>query len=364
MKKIFSSTIAILAILTGTSCNKNVGTPVVNQKAEKALICLNIDADLVTTKANIEDTADEAKLNSIQVFVFNEKNDVDAYKLATAEEITAKRVVLEGTVGKREVYVIANAPADRHLENITNKANLEAAVSELTRDNTSSSFVMGGKLSAQNVTASFSQTVKVDRYAARVKIHKITRSFTNPALGALDFKIVRIFLSDVNETVRYDFGDAPQYKWLNSYWNNNGAMSVSNKFVYKKLPTAQPLANNNSYNVPTDLTSFYAYPNRNAARVPASGTATGEQTKLVVHCLIGGEDYYYPVPLGRAVESNRSYEINELVITRLGNAGNDDDVVNEEEVEPIIPSNMSFTISVNDWNGVPLGPNSDGIVRI
>ena len=52
----------------------------------------------------------------------------------------------------------------------------------------------------------------------------------------------------------------------------------------------------------------------------------------------------------------------ELVITRLGNPSNGDDVIDPGEDDPIVSEEIPFTVVVNDWEQVLLG--TDGTVTI
>lgn len=80
-------------------------------------------------------------------------------------------------------------------------------------------------------------------------------------------------------------------------------------------------------------------------------------TRLVVEVEYEGVTYYYPIPIAKnghypmgddtddgtgyaGIEANFSYEIPELVLTRLGSRNLD---------EPVLPADVQFTITVNAW---------------
>lgn len=352
MKKITSFAVA-LAALSLMSCQKDVANNVdPAQAGEKAVVSLSLYNPV--TRATVADTEDEAKVSSIQIFVFN-GDDVDGYKNAEESEISALKVTLEATAGLRDIYAFVNAP---DLSSYTSKAALLAAVSNLS-DNALDKFVMSGKLESQNVTASFEATINVDRYAARVRISKITRNFTNVALRSVDFKIVRMYLSSAVTNELYNYGAPASYNWLNASFGATRTISTDNVFVYNKLADAAAVANGSSYETEHSL---YCYANTNASD-DENSPQTFRQTRLVIECQIDADgngtldadEYFtYPIALG-AIESNKSYEIKELVLTILGNHSNGDDTIDDGEDNDIEKSELNVTIEVNDWTEVLVG---------
>ena len=111
---------------------------------------------------------------------------------------------------------------------------------------------------------------------------------------------------------------------------------------------------------------FYVMPNQvpwgtgtPAAFGPMAGTGawSPRHTKMVVEVTYAGATYYYPIPIAKngvypmgdasddgtgyeGIVSNFSYEINELVLTRLGSRNPD---------ESVLPADVKFNISVNAW---------------
>ena len=57
------------------------------------------------------------------------------------------------------------------------------------------------------------------------------------------------------------------------------------------------------------------------------------------------------------VERNKSYEVKELVITRVGNPSDGDDDIEGDENKPIQSSQATITINVLDWEQVLIGEN-------
>ena len=266
------------------------------------------------TKATAVAADNEAKVNRLQVFVFR-GDDLDAY--ASVEN--AKELTLSCTAGERVVYALVNAP---DYSTVPGKAALLAKVSELEA-NTLTNFEMVG---SKTVTLPQSEKVSIDvnRIASRVVLKKITRNFTSAALQALDFTVDAIYLVNVAGNTSYDLTAAPA-AWYNVAENKNELASL----LYDA--PAAPIVNGQSY--PTAHT-FYAYPNDLAVNT----------TRIVIETTLGETKYYYPINLP-AMDSNKSYEIEEVKITRPGSDNPD---------EPVSFEDASFSINVIDWTVVPV----------
>ena len=319
------------------------------------------------SKALVADTANEAKVNSIQAFVFN-GNSLDAYDYASAAEIEAQAMEVSCSQGKRDIWVIVNAPS---LASVTTLSALKASVTSLLTDNAADSFVMIGKAEGETVTETYAKTIYVDRNVSRVRLFQIKRDMTSEALKDVEFKIVRAYITDAIDNSCIDVytpTEPEAYVWKSAYFANSGAMETGSAFLYKKLESAVSLANGatngTAYadNVAADW-NFYVYPNKNTGKDTAS-PATFDQTKLVVECYINGSYYTYPIPLG-AVSYNKTYDVKLLTITKLGNNSNGDDVVDEGEDDVITAATATFTVTVNDWEQVlTFGGVTDGNITI
>lgn len=335
--------IAAAACMSLAACNKDVTPDVrIPEPSSRASLHVSI-AGSPATKAT--QTADEAAVNSLQVFVFN-GDQIDVYGAVS----NATAMTLDATTGERTVWAVVNAP---DLKSITSMSELKAAVSQFT-DNASDSFVMAGSKS-ETLSASSDVTVQVDRIAARVIIGKITRKFSADGLASLPadkFQIVRAYMADVAGKQNYGGTMTSYDNWISSSLGD-GAILTSNALVYDKLSAAQSIAQDGSYEYSKSL---YAYPN-----ATEEDGASARQTRIVLECLIDGSHYTYPVIIP-GILSNKSYEIRELVITRLGNPSDGDDDIEPGEDDPITSVEIPFGISVNDWSVVLLG--EDGTVTI
>ena len=311
-KSIFAFAAALAALV---ACNKNEATPMQPQNQESLVPCeLTVGICGAMTKATAVSADNEAKVNNLQVFVFR-GDDLDAY----ASVDKAHELTLSCTAGDRVVYALVNAP---DYSDVPGKAALLAKVSELSANSLSNFEMVGSK----SVTLPQSEKVSIDvnRIASRVILKKITRSFTSEALQALNFKVDAIYLINVAGNTSYDLSAAPA-KWYNVAENKNELASL----LYDA--PASLIVNGESYST---AHTFYAYPNDLATNT----------TRLVIETTLGETKYYYPINLPE-MAANKSYEIEEVKITRPCSDNPD---------EPVSFADATFSINVIDWTVVPV----------
>ena len=311
-KSIFAFAAALAALV---ACNKNDVAPMQPQNQESLVPCeLTVGICGAMTKATAVSADNEAKVNNLQVFVFR-GDDLDAY----ASVDNAQELTLSCTAGDRVVYALVNAP---DYSAVPGKAALLAKVSELSANSLSNFEMVGSK----SVTLPQSEKVSIDvnRIASRVVLKKITRSFTSEALQALNFKVDAIYLINVAGNTSYDLSAAPA-KWYNVAENKDELASL----LYDA--PASLITNGQSYST---AHTFYAYPNDLATNT----------TRLVIETTLGETKYYYPINLPE-MAANKSYEIEEVKITRPGSDNPD---------EPVSFADATFSINVIDWTVVPV----------
>ena len=185
-------------------------------------------------------------------------------------------------------------------------------------------------------------TIDVHRLAARVVIKKITRAFTAAALAAKSFSIDQIFLINVAGDTNYGETAAP------SVWFNKQAYASEQAAFTYDAPAAS-LANNASYST---VHSFFAYPNASADSDAAVWSP--RHTRLVVKATLGTDVYYYPITLP-ALESNKSYEIEELILTRPGS---------DDPDKPVSIQECTFQINVLGWTTVAVADENEDDITI
>lgn len=311
-KSIFAFAAALAALV---ACNKNEATPMQPQNQESLVPCeLTVGICGAMTRATAVSADNEAKVNNLQVFVFR-GDDLDAY----ASVDNAQELTLSCTAGDRVVYALVNAP---DYSAVPGKAVLLAKVSELSANSLTNFEMVGSK----SVTLPQSEKVSIDvnRIASRVVLKKITRSFTSEALQALNFKVDAIYLINVAGNTSYDLSAAPA-KWYNVAENKDELASL----LYDA--PASLITNGQSYST---AHTFYAYPNDLATNT----------TRLVIETTLGETKYYYPINLPE-MAANKSYEIEEVKITRPGSDNPD---------EPVSFADATFSINVIDWTVVPV----------
>ena len=373
MKKSSLLLSAAAALVALAACNKTEAVVSVPEGTRADVVVSIAGAG---TKATTSDTANEAKVSNLQVFIFR-GDAVDAY--GSADDKTS--ITLSATTGERTVYALVNCPS---MASVSSLAALQATLSSLGLkaegeyvNKDGDHFEMVGSLVHTIIASDATDgiNVPVDRLAARVKIDKITRDFSrvsgeSSALAQLDaskFKIVKMYLGSAVDNAKYGaytsgshkVGAPASYTWYNSILNGDGsALATGFPLVYDKLATAATLAEDASYETSH---SFYCYPNPTT-----EDGASAKVTRLVIECEIDGDYYTYPILLSTGVLNNHSYQINELVITRLGNPSNGDDNIDEGEDDPVTALSIPFGITVQDWEQVFVTSEgqSDGVVVI
>lgn len=306
---ITASAIAILASCTKEQVKQN------SSEKEPASIELMVNISSPQTRSTTVTHEDEVKSNKLQVFVFR-GNELDAYACAD----NATELTLSCTAGEREVYALVNVP---DFKDVATKADLLAGMSLLS-NNTPGNFEMIG---SRSVTLPQKGTVSiaVRRLTARVKIGRISRNFTSPALAAQAFTIDRIYLLNVAKDINYGMTLGEPGGWFNL-----GAYKDEVPELTCDAPAVQ-VANASAY---TTSHMFYCYPNN----------ATAQVTRLVIEATLGNNRYYYPIDIP-AISSNHSYDISEVTITRPGS---------DDPNRPVSSEDIKFNINVVDWIAVPV----------
>ena len=346
MKKIFSL-VAFAATLAGlAACNKeNSNVPSNDElfpKGENVSLQIGIEAAGQTKATGIVgDETDEAKVNSLQVLVFR-GDALDAYGTVA----NSKSITVSCTAGDRVVYALVNG---QDMKAVQTKTEFLAKISLLS-NNSITNFEM---LGVKNVTLPQTSTVSidVDRIAARVVLKKITNNLTSPALQALEFGVDDIYVTNVPGNCLFkrivpDTQGGTVATFDPSVWYNKMKYESTNCIAafHHDAPASKIVYTK------SDATAhyFYAYPNpAEASTVKAedfinAGEWSARRTKLVLKCHIGPDTYYYPIILP-VLENNKSYEINEISITRPGS---------DSEDKPVSFADATFEINIKPWTTV------------
>ncbi len=403
MKKIF-----FLAVLSGMlmGCNKSLNETPSIEGGVSASVVFNFSSVGGTKAVDVGvKSADEALVNHFDAFVFNASGDLDAYSrfeagsFSTVGGVTSNTARLACSTGAgKEIYILVNSPwSVTELESISSETALLAkAVYDLRynyKEESSSkvlkNFQMCGYKSTAFVPGENDVAVNVAPVVSRVKVNKIKTAFVNSGLQNDALRIKDIYVSNVPATFGFGDGLQPVYKvsgatdpWYNKY--KYDAQASPKAFVdfgtgdpagpWLHRTPATPIAMGGDF-VDVDAT-FYVMPNDyqkpvgdiTFADMPFGGTSwSPRHTKLVIETEYASKTYFYVIPIFKndtypveklsdfsnfgGIAPNFSYEIDKLVITRLGTTNPD---------EPVMAADLQFDITVAPWNVVPVATNNSG----
>ena len=311
---------AALAALTLLSCERED----INTENKPVKVTVSIQGT-APTRATSVSYSDEAKVESLQVYVFN-NGKLEDYQNAGA----AMTAQLTATSGMRTVWALVSAPT---VKNLTTENELKAKISRLA-DNDTDAFVMVGSTS-QELKDGLTVPVTVKRFVSRVSIKKISTDFQS-ALASETVSIDGIYLINVAGDNTYAADGAPS-TWVNQLKHKDNeydallydkvSATVSNKKTYEKEHVFYPYPN------PTDRDTY------DAAWAP-------RHTILVVEVTLQNKKGYYPVILP-ILERNKTYVIDEMIIRHLPN---------DEPYKPLETGDASVQITVNEWEvGLNMG---------
>lgn len=324
-KNLFLTAVTTAAAFLFASCDKSINQTEVDPASEHAELTVKIAgiADYnQATKASLNEE-NERKVNYVQIFVF--RND-GTLEVQSGRE-SSSTVRLKCTTGEKKIYALVNAPSE--INDILSSSELEALKTSLD-DNGLDSFIMIGNIT-EDITSSQNITVQVKRIVARVGIRKISTNFASEAYNNLDFKITRIFMTNVAGDTDYQVSAEPAV-WFNKL---NYTPGDKEDFLYHDIYDVS-VSKTNPY---TSADYFYVYPNATETDTHDHGPFCPRYTRLVIETLLGGTTYYYPISI-KGIERNKTYDVTNLVITRPGVAHPED---------PISSEDFNFTIVIKDW---------------
>ncbi len=317
--KTLSTMMATSVIIAGTlsSCNKNYNT--IGTESSTVDMKFNISSSAYTKAGGSE--VNETAVNNTQIFVFRNDGSLDAYKSADA----ASEIKVSCTTGEREIYALVNAPAET---SITTKTDLLAKTSLLT-DNSTNGLVMVGKVSAK-LEAAGNIAIPVKRLVAKLSVKQITADFASEAYKNTAFKINSIYVINAAGDINYGQNVNPTL-WLNK---TKFCDEDAKDLLYKSANDTE-VTSDAPYTTPAN---FYVYPNSTEQDSQVEEFCP-RFTRIVVETTLGEKKYYYPISIP-AIESNKTYSVNNLTITRPGSVSPD---------VPVTSYECTFSVSVIDW---------------
>jgi phosphohistidine swiveling domain-containing protein len=331
MKKIVLFSFAFASLV---ACNhEEAKAPKPGSPVEVTVAIKGASAQTKATDVVFNGASSEAKVNTLQVFVFN-GDDREAYK-----SVTESSALVPATSGDRTIWAVVNAPS---LESVMTMSGLKAATSSLS-DNGLSNFVMAGSV-AQELSDGGIVNVTVRRMVSRVSIGRVSTALTD---YRENFKvdIKGISLVNVPANGSYDQTADPTV-WANKLAHNSAAYDM---FLYDGFASPVRIYNNHPY---VREHVFYTYPNTLPTTAspddyssPSWSTWSPRGTMLVLDVDMlkaDGSLYksgYYPIALP-AMERNKTYVIEEVRISRIPG---------DNPFEPIVVGEACVTITVKDW---------------
>lgn len=362
------------ALIALTACHKQTATDKL-AAVKSARLSINITGSAEPSKA--APVADnEVKINTLDAFVFNSTGDLDAYGHYTGYNSSSKPVLDCTTGSGKHIYVIVNAGWTENdlASHIATENDLKGRVFQLnqnSRGGTLDNFQMistevtkEGNTAIDLTPGANEVNVKVSRVVSRVWIRKISRNFTSGALSG-ELVVKGIYMSNVTGSYGVDGSvkDGPADTWYNKYDGSaNPAAVVKDATMAPWLDaglSSVTLAQGGSSTAVES--TFYVMPNLTPYDAPTGGSGawSPRNTKLVVETQYAGRTYYYAIPVAeqdkypeltdpasfKGLRPNYSYRIDNLELTRLGSTNPD---------EPVLVSNVEFSISVEPWQEVLL----------
>ena len=320
--------------LSSLACSKVNPLEQAAQTKQMATLEVNVAQDVTTRATSVNDANIGTAERDIQVLVFNGDGNLLAYAQNKESSTTISMSIPTGTV---ECYAVANAIDD--LSVIATKTAFLKRLSHL-KDNDPTRMQMLGSVTKTVAAGTNSVSIAVKRFASKVQIDKITPAFTSPAHRAMEFKLMGVYLINVNGTCPYTMvptAASESTSWYNKRKYVNGDC---NHLITDKFST--PVVMQTAAGVVTPYSKphyLYCYPN--PVTTDVSTTTWSERvSRLVVETTLGGTTYYFSVNIP-SPQSNTVYKITNMKITGLG-TDTPDAVVQK--------GSLSVSLTVTDWS--------------
>lgn len=421
------------AALVVTACQKNLkdGSDLsMNEPSSPAQVSISLRSN--ATKANPQATDAENQVNRVDAFVFNHDGTLDGYaKIDSPAHIkddgeNPTSIVVKATTGAgKRFVVIVNAADDDKMDlvdhiNDLNNVNREFRLSNNTRNG----FQMYGNATQDLKSGANTVTVPINRAVSRIKIDKITRKFAVPSLASQEFKITKIYVSNVVGTVcnvadaTDDSNDGKyfqtikagasdswfnQYAYLDGHSPHPGYINITDNVNVKGLTEInianekQTIAQNGELtaDTPADGFCFYVMPNdvtpypevleegktkldyEQELQGPKYWAGNGKEwkpslTKLVIETTLRALDsdepktYYYAIPIVK----RGAYPEGDITDGIGSNETfNFSEIVltrpgSEDPDTPVSIAEVDFQLQIQDWTVVPMATGDNGKYEI
>ena len=355
---------AAVAVLGTASCGE------IESSGKEGSLTITIldDLDAAATKASDKtELTYEKQINKIDFFLFQGNVLYEHLTLSSSDVATLPytRSYPKVPVGSYTIYAVANGPAS--LSTATEKTAVTGAVISLADCSTTAStgFVMYGTASA-TVENGGSATVslKMSRYASRVRLTKVTNGLANGTA----ISVTAVYLANVwgkwtlagatsASTVGTDTG---LNEWVNLAARAAGknASTTASDFikaasavnpsayaaqVFKAVPSADRSIAAGTAGAKTYNYALYAFPSTvtedHTGPIADADKDKGALPRLVIVATVNGTVYYYPITLTAKLVRNYTYDVS---VTITGSGSTDPN-------EPVQRGALSASVNVNPW---------------
>ena len=324
---------AFIAIAS-LACSKENPSEQAAQETQMATLEVNVFDGITTRATSVNDANIGTAERDIQVLVFNSEGNLLAYG---ANEDSSTKVSLSIPTGTVECYAVVNSYDD--LSVIATKTVFLKHLSHL-KDNDPTRMEMLGSITKSVVAGENSVSIAVKRFASKVQIDKVTPAFTSPVHRAMEFKIVGVYLINVNGTCPYTMVPTAASESTSWYNKRKYVSGDCNHLITDKFSTPVTLQTSAGEVTPYSTPHYlYCYPN--PVTTDVSTTTWSERiSRLVVETTLGGTTYYYSVNIPTP-QCNTVYQITNMKITGLG-TDTPDAVVQK--------GSLSVSLTVTDWS--------------
>ncbi len=290
--------VAVLTAFALASCSEKMEDKS-SVSDEKVSLRINVSEGM--TKVN--NTASEGTLHDYQVFVFNDRKQLEAYEYMT-EGLTFTMDLMKGT---KYIHVICNAPK---IEGVRTYDGLCGFVS-MYKDNSIDRFVMEGAQKLELTSSTEETTIEVNRVISKISLVSVTNRLEG-AYEGMSIELKKAYLINVAGDHYYNYlgtlAPVPSI-WYHQrgYVETDGISSLTYANYNEVLSYSSPYTDHRQ--------DFYCYPNP-TEKDSSSEDWSARYTRLVVEAEISGIPSYYPLSV-TDIQPNHNYEIS-LTITRPG----------------------------------------------
>lgn len=305
------------------------------------------------TKAISVTYSNESRIARWGLYIFDSSQNYVVSAVASAGEGVLKYL----NPGTYTICAIVNYPTSGVSAinpavqgSVSTLSDLDSFVPRM-EDMAGNEFIMYGSTSMTITTAGETNAViDVRRVVSKVGIKKITLNWSNPGHASGTFELKRIYLINSYgvQALRSDITRANMSSTKSLWFNAMGFHASGSRTATSGIDAMMAdtgintvIANGSSY---TTEHYFYTLPNACAPGEDShSSTWSVRSTRMVIEATCAGQIYYYSIQLP-AMQRNKTYIADEVIIKNLGSLDP------EQEVENSMTVRFGFSTSWDDVN--------------